>query len=244
MELNCIAIDDEPLALEIITDYISRVPFLKLLRSFDNAVDSIEFIRNNRVDLMFLDIEMEALTGIQLVHALPDRPQIIFTTAYDRYAVEGFELDAADYLLKPISFERFVKSVDRVYNDILKKSNSSPKGSASSPVGHSDEFIFVKTESRLQKIAVNEILYVEGQGDYLRIITKTIKVMTLQNFKKLETVLPPDNFVRVHKSYMVALDKIENIAKNRIKIGDKLIPISDSYHDSFYEKIGKKGLLS
>jgi len=244
MELNCIAIDDEPLALEIITDYISRVPFLKLLRSFDNAVDSIDFIRNNKVDLMFLDIEMEALTGIQLVHALPDRPQIIFTTAYDRYAVEGFELDAADYLLKPISFERFVKSVDRVYSDILKKGKGSSLSADSNATGHSDDFIFVKTESRLQKIAVNEILYIEGQGDYLRIITVNIKVMTLQNFKKMESVLPPDNFVRVHKSYMVALDKIENISKNRIKIGDKLIPISDSYHESFFQKIGKKGLLS
>lgn len=244
MELNCIAIDDEPLALEIITDYISRVPFLKLLRSFDNAVDSIDFIRSNKVDLMFLDIEMESLTGIQLVHALPDRPQIIFTTAYDRYAVEGFELDAADYLLKPISFERFVRSVDRVYNDFLKKGRGSDENPIPTPTVRDASFIFVKTESRLQKIAVDEILYVEGQGDYLRIITKTIKVMTLQNFKKLEAVLPPDNFVRVHKSYLVALDKIENIAKNRIKIGEKLIPISDSYHDAFYEKIEKKGLLS
>lgn len=244
MELNCVAIDDEPLALEIITDYISRVPFLKLLRSFDNAVDSIDFIRNNQVDLMFLDIEMESLTGIQLVHALPDRPQIIFTTAYDRYAVEGFELDAADYLLKPISFERFVRSVDRVYKDSLKKGKGADEKTLETPAGQTGSFIFVKTESRLQKIAVDEILYVEGQGDYLRIITTTIKVMTLQNFKKLEAVLPPDNFIRVHKSYMVALDKIENIAKNRIKIGDKLIPISDSYHDAFYEKIEKKGLLS
>jgi len=244
MELKCIAIDDEPLALEIITDYISRVPFLNLLRSFDNAVDSIDFIRNNKVDLMFLDIEMEGLSGIQLVHALPDRPQIIFTTAYDRYAIEGFELDAADYLLKPISFERFVKSVDRVYNDMIKKEKGSSVVPDSNASGHSGDFIFVKTESRLQKIAVNEILYIEGQGDYLRIITRSMKVMTLQNFKKLESVLPPDNFVRVHKSFMVALDKIENISKNRIKIGDKLIPISDSYHESFFQKIGKKGLLS
>jgi DNA-binding LytR/AlgR family response regulator len=244
MKLNCIAIDDEPLALEIISDYINRVPFLNLLKSFDSAVDSVDFIRDNKVDLIFLDIEMESLTGIQLVHALPDRPQIIFTTAYDRYAVEGFELDAADYLLKPISFERFVRSVDRVYSDMLKKGGGTEEKTATASTGNEGSFIFVKTESRLQKIEVDEILYIEGQGDYLRIITRTIKVMTLQNFKKLEAVLPPDNFVRVHKSYMVALDKIENIAKNRIKIGEKLIPISDSYHDAFYEKIGKKGLLS
>jgi len=244
MKLNCIAIDDEPLALEIITDYISRMPFLNLLKTFSSPIECIDFLRDNKVDLMFLDIEMESLTGIQLVHSLQDRPQIIFTTAYDRYAVEGFELDAADYLLKPISFERFVKSVDRVYHDFINKDPGNQSGRLQQANGKAENFIFVKTENRLQKIAINEILYVEGQGDYLRIITRTMKIMTLQNFKKLESVLPAGNFVRVHKSYMVALDKIENISKNRIKIGEMLIPISDSYHAGFYEKIGKMGLLS
>ncbi len=244
MELQCIAIDDEPLALEIITDYINRVPFLRLLRTFDNALECIDFLRHNKVDLMFLDIEMESLTGIQLVNALRERPQVIFTTAYDTYAVEGFELDAADYLLKPISFERFVKSVDRVYNDFAHKSQPAKQVQNDGQISHSDDCIFVKTENRLQKIIVSEILYIEGQGDYLRIITKNMKVMTLQNFKKLEAVLPPSNFVRVHKSYMVALDKIENISKNRIKIGDKLIPVSDSYRNAFFDMISGKGLLA
>jgi two-component system, LytTR family, response regulator len=243
MELKCIAIDDEPLALEIITDYISRVPFLKLMKTFDNALDSIEFLKNNSVDLMFLDIEMESLTGIQLVHALRERPQIIFTTAYDTYAVEGFELDVADYLLKPISFERFVKSVDRVYNEIQMKGNGA-KPARTDHASSSENCIFVKTESRLQKVDVNDILYIEGQGDYLRIITRTIKVMTLQNFKKMESILPVSNFVRVHKSYLVALDKIESISKNRIKIGDKLIPVSDSYRNTFFDRLAEKGLLS
>jgi two-component system, LytTR family, response regulator len=243
MELRCIAIDDEPLALEIITDYISRVPFLKLLKTFDNAMECIDYLRTNKVDLMFLDIEMESLTGLQLVNALRERPQVIFTTAYDTYAVEGFELDVADYLLKPISFERFVKSVDRAYNDITHKDHS-PAGHQVVVNNQHESFIFVKTESRLQKIAVNDILYVEGQGDYLRIITKTIKIMTLQNFKKLESVLPSGNFIRVHKSYLVALDKIDSISKNRIKIGEKLIPVSDSYRNEFFGKLGEKGLLT
>lgn len=244
MELQCIAIDDEPLALEIITDYINRVPFLKLLRTFDNALECIDFLRNNKVDLMFLDIEMESLTGIQLVNALRDRPQVIFTTAYDTYAVEGFELDAADYLLKPISFERFVKSVDRVYNDITRKAWPASREMQPATVSQGDDCIFVKTESRLQKIVVSDILYVEGQGDYLRIITRTMKIMTLQNFKKLEAVLPASNFVRVHKSYLIALDKIENISKNRIKIGDKLIPVSDSYRSTLFDMLSAKGLLT
>jgi DNA-binding LytR/AlgR family response regulator len=242
MELKCIAIDDEPLALEIITAYIEKVPFLKLLRTFDNAIDSIDFIKKNKVDLMFLDIEMEALTGIQLIHALKDRPVVIFTTAYDEYAVEGFELDAADYLLKPISFERFVKSVDKVYNMFI-----SPRPKAETPVRSaktsSGNFIFVKTENRLQKVAFSEILFIEGQGDYLKIVTTNARIMTLQNFKKFEATLPPENFIRVHKSYLVALNKIESISRNRIKIGNTLIPVSDSYKTAFYEAIGKKGLL-
>jgi two-component system LytT family response regulator len=241
MEMYCIAVDDEPLALEIIVDYISKVPFLKLLRTFDNAIDSIEFIRNNRVDLMFLDVQMEELTGIQLMHALKKRPQVIITTAHDSYAIEGFELDAADYLLKPISFERFVKSVDKVYNKIKQGSGES-NGSItiSNPL---ESFIFIKTENRLQKVAFSDILYIEGQGDYLKVVTTSAKIMTLQNFKKFESTLPSDNFIRVHKSYLVAINKIESISKNRIKIGNILIPVSDSYKNNFYEVLSKRGLL-
>ncbi|MFN8240666.1 MAG: LytTR family DNA-binding domain-containing protein [Bacteroidales bacterium] len=245
MELNCIAIDDEPLALEIITTYIEKVPFLNLLRTFDNAIESIDFIKHNQVDLMFLDIQMESLSGIQLLQALNERPEVIFTTAFDRYAVQGFELDAADYLLKPISFDRFVKSVDRVYNQIVLE-RSKAEGQGTAPVSRSastGKFIFVKTENRLQKVAFSEILYIEGQGDYLKIVTPTARIMTLQNFKKFESALPSDNFIRVHKSYMVALNKIESISRNRIKIGNALIPISDSYKDAFYEAINDKGLL-
>jgi DNA-binding LytR/AlgR family response regulator len=243
MELRCVAIDDEPLALEIITAYIEKVPFLKLLKTFDNALDSIDFLKKNKVDLMFLDIEMESLSGIQLIHALKDRPEVIFTTAYDSYAVEGFELDAADYLLKPISFERFVKSVDKVYNKFITPKTKTNGQVQSVRISSSGNFIFVKTENRLQKVAFSEILYIEGQGDYLKIVTPKARIMTLQNFKKFEEILPPDNFIRVHKSYLVALNKIESITRNRIRIGNILIPVSDSYKNAFYEVIGKKGLL-
>jgi DNA-binding LytR/AlgR family response regulator len=243
MELKCIAIDDEPLALEIITAYIEKVPFLKLLRTFDNAIESIDFLRKNKVDLMFLDIEMESLSGIQLIHALNERPEVIFTTAYDSYAVEGFELDAADYLLKPISFERFVKSVDKVYNKLVTSRPKSEIRSQPSKSSGQGNFIFVKTENRLQKVAFSEILYIEGQGDYLKIVTSTARIMTLQNFKKFEETLPRENFIRVHKSYLVALNKIESITRNRIKIGSALIPVSDSYKSAFFEAIAKKGLL-
>ncbi|HVN56865.1 MAG TPA: LytTR family DNA-binding domain-containing protein [Bacteroidales bacterium] len=243
MELKCIAIDDEPLALEIITAYISKVPFLRLMKTFDNAIDSIDYLRKNKVDLMFLDIEMESLSGIQLIHALKDRPEVIFTTAYDSYAVEGFELDAADYLLKPISFERFVKSVDKVYNKFAPAKGKTDGPSHPARGTGQGNFIFVKTENRLQKVAFSEILYIEGQGDYLKIVTPTARIMTLQNFKKFEETLPKENFIRVHKSYLVALNKIESISRNRIKIGSTLIPVSDSYKDAFFGAISKKGLL-
>jgi two-component system, LytTR family, response regulator len=242
MELTCIAIDDEPLALEIITSYIEKVSFLRLLKTFDNAVDSIDFIKNNKVDLMFLDIQMESLSGIQLIHALKEPPAVIFTTAFDRYAVEGFELDAADYLMKPISFQRFVKSVDKVYNKIVSQRNGQDN-SEQQGRETTDDFLFVKTENRLQKVALSDILFIEGQGDYLKVVTTSARIMTLQNFKKFEEALPPENFIRVHKSYLVALNKIESISRNRIKIGNNLIPVSDTYKDAFYEAIGRKGLL-
>lgn len=242
MKLKCIAIDDEPLALEIITDYISKVPFLELVQSFDNAIDSMDYIKKNQVDLMFLDIQMEALTGIQLVQALSRRPDVIFTTAHGSFALEGFELDAVDYLLKPISFERFVKAVDKVYN----KLRPNPETRAFSEVtisNPSEKYFFVKTENRLQKVFFNDILFIEGQGDYLRIITGDVKIMTLQNFKTLETILPSGNFIRVHKSYMVSLNKIDSVTRNRISIGKNIIPVSDSYKNSFYDTLKEKGMI-
>lgn len=241
MKINCIAIDDEPLALEIIKDYCSKIPFLNLIRTFDNAVESIEFIRNNKLDLLFLDIQMEELTGIQLLHALKYKPNVIFTTAYDSYAIQGYELDVADYLLKPISFERFLKSVDKVYekiqNEELLKVKSEP-GSSAAPA--EEVYFFVKTETRMEKVRYADVLYIEGMGDYWRIITTGKKIMTLLNYKKLEEILPPRQFIRVHKSFIIAIDKIESIERNRIKIADRLIPVSETFHKQFFDMIEKR----
>ena len=241
MTINCIAIDDEPLALEIIRDYCSKVPFLNLIRTFDNAVESIEFIRNNKLDLLFLDIQMEDLTGIQLLHALKYRPHVIFTTAYESYAIQGFELDVIDYLLKPISFERFVKSADKVYEkmyaDEMLKVKTEPVGTAAPS---EEAFFFVKTETRMEKVRYADVLYIEGMGDYWRIITTNKKIMTLLNYKKLEEILPSKQFIRVHKSFIVAIDKIESIERNRIKIADRLIPVSETYHKQFFDQIEKR----
>jgi len=236
-----VTIDDEPLALDIITEYISRVPFLNLVKTFDNALDSIDFIKNNNIDLLFLDIQMEALSGIQLIRVLKDRPEVIFTTAFDSYAIEGFELDAADYLLKPFSFERFIKAVDKVYNKIRLQHNSELGEEHITISNPLEKYMFVKTGNKLQKVFFNDIIFVEGQGDYLRINTPKERIMTLQKFSKLEGLLPSENFMRVHKSFLIAIDKIDSISRNRIRIGEELIPIGDSYKKEFYTRLeGKK----
>lgn len=236
MKINCIAIDDEPLALDIIKDYAGRVPFLKLIKTFSKAVDSIEFLKKNTIDLVFLDIQMDGITGIQLLNTLKQKPLVIFTTAYDKYALQGFDLDVTDYLLKPIAFERFVKASDKVYERIVKIINS-VAGKNDSNSQRLQDYIFVKTEFRLQKINFDEIFYIEGMGDYLRIVTKQGKIMTLQNFRRMENILPESDFCRVHKSFMISLKNISCIEKSHIKINEKEIPISDFYRNNFYDKL-------
>jgi two-component system LytT family response regulator len=241
MNINCIAIDDEPLALEIIKDYCSKVTFLNLLKTFDNAIESIEYIRSNKIDLIFLDIQMEELNGIQLLNALKQRPFVIFTTAYERYAIQGFELDVVDYMLKPISFERFIKGVNKVYERLqMEPGGTKPENGKTKPAEPS--FFFVKTETRMERIENNDVLYVEGMGDYWRIVTKNRRIMTLMNAKKLEEILHEPQFCRVHKSFFIALDKIESIERNRIKIGDQYIPVSETYHKAFFDLVERKKL--
>jgi DNA-binding LytR/AlgR family response regulator len=242
MKINCIAIDDEPLALEIIKDYCSKVAFLNLQKTFDNAIESIDYIRSNKVDLIFLDIQMEELTGIQLLNALKHRPYVIFTTAYERYAIQGFELDVVDYMLKPISFERFIKGVNKVFDRMQVDAAGEAKPEPGKPKQEEATFFFVKTETRMERIENNEVLYVEGMGDYWRIVTKTRRIMTLMNAKKLEEVLREPQFCRVHKSYFIALDKIESIERNRIKIADQYIPVSETYHKTFFDLVERKKL--
>ncbi len=245
MKINCIAVDDEPLALKIIKEYSDKISFLNLVRTFDNAIDVIDFLKTNQVDLMFLDIQMEELNGIQLIKVLITKPKVILTTAYDSYAIKSYELDVTDYLLKPFSFERFTKAVNRAYDQIMLEKGSAPVHTATSnDAGTNEEdYFFVKTEFRLQKVNFSDILYIEGQGDYQSIVTTKGKIMTLQNFSKLMASLPAETFKRVHKSYIVSISQIEKIERNRIRIGDKLIPISLTYKDQFFKTLEKRGLI-
>jgi len=245
MKINCIAIDDEPLALDIIKAYCAKVPFLNLTGTFENAIDTLEFLRHNTIDLMFLDIQMEQLSGLQLLNSLTHKPLIILTTAYDQYAIQGFELDVLDYMLKPISFERFVKGANKAL-ERLQKNESEPiivKPEKLQQAAGNTPYFFVKTETRIEKVNASEVLFVEGMGDYWRIVTKTRRIMTLMNAKGIEEILHEPAFCRVHKSYFVAIDKIEFVERKQIKIGEVLIPISDTFQKNFFDLIEKHKMI-
>ncbi|HQW01909.1 MAG: response regulator transcription factor [Saprospiraceae bacterium] len=228
-KLSCIIIEDEPLALEKTRDFVNKVPFLHLSETFDNALTGLAYLNNNKVDILFLDINMDELTGIELLESSKINSQVILTTAYQEYALKGYELQITDYLLKPFNFNRFLQAVNKAQDNITRRSADAPP-----------EFIFVKTENRLEKIMLNEIIYIEGMRDYRRIHTINKKIMTLQNFSEFEKLIPASVVCRVHKSYMVALAKIESVERGRIKIGDQLIPISDTYKDEFFQLINSQ----
>lgn len=242
--LRCIAIDDEPLALDIMQDYIRRVPFLDYLGRFENAVDALNFMKSNPTDLIFLDIQMEELTGIQFLKILEEKPQVILTTAYASYALEGYELDVTDYLLKPISFERFLMSSSKAYErfklTVNEQARQEEAANIKDPV---IDYVFVKTEYRLQKINFNDILYIEGQGDYLKIVTKKENIMTLQSFSKMEEILPAGHFPRIHRSFIISLNQITNIERNQLFIAGRAIPISATYREEFFNLLRTKGVI-
>ena len=244
MVINCIVVDDEPLAIDIINDYINKIPFLRLVKSFQNPIEAITAVQEGGVDLVFLDVQMPELTGIQFLKIANNKCRVILTTAYPQYAVEGYEHNVVDYLLKPIAFDRFYKAAEKVQWLM----GLAPQGSqemqtpvAAAPLLAND-FIFVKTEYKIQKIYLNDILFIEGLKDYVSIYTETERIITLQSMKKIDEGLPDHRFVRVHKSYIVALDKIESIERSRISIADKIIPIGDTHRDYFFKMIEDKNI--
>lgn len=227
MNLTCIIIEDEPPATAKLQGFIAKVPFLSLLASFGNALDGLQFIKTNSVDILFLDIQMEQLTGIQLLETISLKPYVIITTAYADYALKGYELRVFDYLLKPYPFERFLDAVNKVYDDALSRQNNR----------ETESHIFVKTEYRLENIPIDKILWIEGMREYLQIVLPDKKIMTKLNFKSILEQLPDNKFIQVHKSWVVSISKIESVERNRIKIGNKLIPIGETFKDSFYSRV-------
>lgn len=221
--INCIIVDDEPLAIKLIASYVENMATLNCLQTFTNPLTAIQFIRANKVDLVFLDIQMPELSGVDVARIIDDEVKVIFTTAFPNFAIEGFELNAVDYLVKPVSFSRFVTSVDRVI-DTAKVTGQATE---------SKDYIFVKTEYRLQKVDTKDVFYLKGSGDYCTIHLSDEKIMTLEKLKSFAERLSPSKFSRVHKSYIVAIDKINYIEKNRIYIQDEVIPIGSTYEEKF-----------
>jgi DNA-binding LytR/AlgR family response regulator len=231
MLIRCIAIEDEPPALKKIEGFIGRIAGLRLEKSFTNAVEAIGWLKENHVDLIFLDVQMDMLTGIEFIESAVSNARIIITSAYDQYAVKGFELNVTDYLLKPYSFQRFVQAVNKVLDFY------SPKKDDPVSTDEGSRYMFIKTEYRHERVDFDEILYVEGMKDYLRIVCNERKIMTLMSFAKLEELLPSAEFCRVHKSYLVALKKIKSVERGIIIIADQRIPVSNTYKDNFHSKI-------
>jgi two-component system LytT family response regulator len=227
--IKCIAIDDEPLALKQIVGYINKTPFLKLDQSFTSAIKALDYLHENQVDLMFVDINMPDLSGIEFAKSLSNSSKIIFTTAYREYAFEGFQLDAADYIVKPIGYSDFLRAVNKVkdrYFTDKKESISLQKN---------EQFLFIKSEHKIVRIDFNNIKYIEGMRDYVQIHLEGQKpIMTLTGIKNIMGYLPVEKFMQVHRSFIVSLSKITTIERNRIIFDNKVyIPISDQYKESF-----------
>ncbi len=236
MSINCIVIDDEPLARKGLKEYIADTDFSNLVGEFDNPLKATDIISNGGVQLLFLDIQMPKITGLEFFKTLQNAPPVIFTTAYPQYALEGFEVNALDYLVKPISFERFLKASLKAkeYYEVRDKNTSEATAAT---------YFFIKADNKLVKIAYNEVLFVEALQNYVTIYTRDKKYMTYLTFKSVEDYLPADKFLKVHKSYIVAASKIDSIEGNDIRIGERQIPISRNQKEEVMEKLLKGRFL-
>jgi len=234
MSIRCIAIDDEPLAVKKIAGYIQKVPFLELVAECRNAAEAMNIMDSTDVQLLFIDINMPDISGMEFVKSLTNKPYVVFTTAYSEYAVEGFQVEAVDYLLKPITFSNFLKAANKVKN-LMELTVNNQKESVKTTANH----LFVKSDYKLIRIELAEIKYIESQHEYIKIhLVNSNPVMTQLSLKSIEELLPPDRFMRVHRSYIVNLAKITVIERNRIVFDEKVyIPVSEQYKDKFQEYI-------
>lgn len=243
--IRCIAVDDEAYATKIIADYISKIPFLELVTTCTSAIDALQLIQQDNIDLVFMDIQMPDLTGIQFLKLLGGKCKVILTTAYPEYALEGYEHDVVDYLLKPIAFDRFLKAANKAFSLLSPSSTLT----AAQPVvataalqalpAPTADYMFVKGESKNKFLKINydEILYIEGLKNYISVFTDEQRIITYQTLRDLEKQLPQPPFYRIHKSYIVSIDKIRLIDGNQVFIGQQAIPIGETYRDDFFKLV-------
>jgi len=236
--ITAIAIDDEPLALQLVSGYIEKTPGLNLMGKFDNPLDAIDYLATKAVDLVFVDIRMPDLSGLEFTRSMVKGPKVIFTTAYEKYALDGFRLDVADYLLKPFSYEEFLKAVQKAQR-LIRLEKGAPDH-----IDANNEFLFLKSDYKIKRINFNDILYIEGLKDYVKVYTKNSSnpVLSLTTMKLIESKLPESKFMRVHRSFIVNLEKIDTIERSRIVFGKTYIPVSEQYKDKFQEFLDKNFL--
>ncbi len=240
MIIKCAIVDDEPLAVELLASYVKKIPFLELCGKYTNATDALHGIGETPVDLLFLDIQMPELNGLELSRMVPENTRIVFTTAFNQYAVDGFRVNALDYLLKPISYADFMEACNKALQWFqLLQSNEQPSAAKAEEEPTS---IFVKSEYKLLQINLDDIRYIEGLKDYVKIYTEQSPhpILSLMNMKAIEQMLPASRFIRVHRSFIVQKSKIREIERNRIIFGDVYIPIGDSYKQAFLDFINAK----
>lgn len=236
--MKCVIIDDEPLAVELLEDFVKKIDSLELVSTFNNAIDAVSFINQNNIDLIFLDIQMPHFSGIDFLNTIEKKPLVIFTTAYSDYAVEGFNLGAVDYLVKPIPFHRFLKSVVRAQQISNPAAAVHPISESIAAPEVEQDFMFVRAEYENVKMNFSDILFIEGLKDYVKIYTTDNKfTLTLISLIKLQNLLSSKGFSRIHRSYIINIKHVKSIQKNKVLISDKRIPISESYKNAFFEKI-------
>ncbi len=240
--IRTIVIEDEPLARNLLTQYIEKVSYLELVQTFSDPLKGLEYVNNHEVDLMFLDIQMPNLSGIGLLRIIQKKPEVILTTAYSDYALDGYDLNVADYLLKPITFERFLQAVEKVKQrrEGARLNSEQPKNAGPPP---EDDFMFIKDGTKLIRVNINNIMYIEGLKDYVTIYTPEQKIVSLQRMKNLETQLPKSQFIRVHHSYILSLKWINAIHKDFVEINKVQIPIGETYRKAFREFIDSQKFL-
>ena len=237
--MKCLLIDDEPKALEILRKYVERIHFLEFAEAFRDPVRALAYLAAHPVDLIFLDVNMPDMSGIQFLNALHTQPLVIFTTAYSEYAVRSYDYDAVDYLLKPIEFERFVRAVTKALDQYQRREKSESGGHANRGVTQngSGNYLVVKSGTDYHKLQIDEILYIEAAGNYAVFVTATANVMSLLSMKELGSLLPPGRFFRIHKSYIVNFRHVSKIEKDQVKVGAKQVPIGEVYRESFLKAI-------
>lgn len=236
--MKCIIVDDEPLALDVLESYIKKNPDIELAARCNNALEASEFLKANKIEVMFIDVQMPEITGLDFVKNLSNSPLIVFCTAYPDFAIEGFELNAIDYLLKPLSYERFCKTIERIKEYLVLKSNKEIEQS-----DIENECIYIKSNQKQIKISYDQIQYIEAFADYIKLFTDNKRYITLQTMKNMENKLPKDKFIRVHRSFIVGVKYISSFNSTEIEIGDAKIPVGKSYKDVFLALMKKKNIL-